>query len=332
MVKRLRRWLITGGCGFIGTSLIRFLVSNGLADSIRVIDNLSTGSRDSLSLVTDYSEISLTDIEPLTHTSKGVVELVTADICNKDAAKQAVKGADVIIHLAANTGVQPSICDPEMDLQVNVTGLFNYLEAAREHKVSGFVFASSGAPIGSAVPPIHEELACHPISPYGASKLAGEGYCSAYHGSYGLETVSLRFSNVYGPLSSHKGSLVAKLIRQVVRKEDWVVYGDGLQTRDFIYIDDLVDAVYAAACMGRGGDLYQIATQQETSVLSLVTLLAEIIKEETGISVNICYGDPLTGDVRRNYSDISKAVECLRWQPKVQLREGLVKTVRWFFR
>ena len=149
---------------------------------------------------------------------------------------------------------------------VNIVGTFNFLQAARHNNVSRFIFASSGAPAGEVVPPIHEELPPHPVSPYGASKLAGEGYCSAFNKTYGVETVMLRFGNVYGPGSLHKGSVVAKFIRNAIDGEPLVVYGDGSQTRDFIYIEDLIRAVLLASEVPNvGGKFFKSLQMQKNS-------------------------------------------------------------------
>ena len=201
----------------------------------------------------------------------------------------------------------------------------------RQEEVQRFVFASSGAPVGECEPPIHEELPAHPVSPYGASKLAGEAYCSAYHRSFGLETVALRFGNCYGPLSSHKSSVVAKFIREALAGERWEIYGDGRQTRDFIYVDDIVEAVArAATTTGIGGETFQIATNAETTVNELAQLLAEVLASHGICKVAIGNAGPRVGDVRRNYSDVSKAKTRLGWQARVDLEEGLRRTVRWF--
>jgi len=241
------------------------------------------------------------------------------------------QGADVIVHLAANTGVPKSVEDPRADCMNNVVGTFNYLEAARNNKVRRFIFASSGAPAGEVEPPIHEEMAPHPVSPYGASKLAGEGYCSAYFRSYGVETVALRFGNVYGPGSGHKSSVVAKFIRQALEGQPLEIYGDGSQTRDFIYIDDLIDAVWRAATMpGVGGETFQIATNAETSVREMLDLLVPIL-ERNGLNVPpVQYSERRLGDVMRNYSDTSKAKIMLGWGAKMLLKVGLSKTVKYF--
>lgn len=326
MVKGLRNWLITGGCGFVGTALIRRLLDDAPDLSIRVVDNLSGGSLRDLERVACVRALD-DGIPPMA--AQGV-ELVTADIRDANAAMRAAAGADVIVHLAANTGVQPSLRDPVMDMECNVIGLVNYLEAARRNGVSSFVFASSSAPIGRAEPPVTEKTVCRPISPYGASKLAGEAYCSAYHGSYGLKTVALRFSNVYGPLSVRKGSVVALFIRQALAGEPWTINGDGAQTRDFIHIDDIVSALVAAAHSPHGGEIYQISTQVETSVASMAAMLSDILRRKGGIETTMVFGPPLQADVMRSWADITKARQVLGWTPCRELREGLEETVSWF--
>jgi UDP-glucose 4-epimerase len=206
------RWLITGGCGFIGRNLVRSLDLVG-GDAVRILDDLSVGTRSDLAAVASIVDIPAATCGPISG-SGGSVEFIVGDITDEQLAYRVVAGADVIVHLAANTGIAPSVNDPRRDCLVNVIGTLNYLEAARGADVSRFGFASSGAPLGEYDPPLHEELAPRPVSPYGASKLAGEGYCSAYKRSFGIDTVVLRFGNVYGPLSGHKDSIVAKFIRQ----------------------------------------------------------------------------------------------------------------------
>ena len=243
----------------------------------------------------------------------------------------ASQGADVIVHLAANTGVAPSVEDPRADCQTNVIGTLNMLEAARHAQVGRFVFASSGAPLGVQTPPLHEEMAPHPASPYGASKLAGEGYCSAYFHSFGVETVALRFGNVYGEGSTRKASVVAKFIKQALAGEVLEIYGDGSQTRDFIHIGDLIRAIHAAATRpGIGGDVFQIATSRETTVGELTEKLVAVLKEETGIEAQWINGASRTGDVARNFSDTTRARERLGWQAETELDKGLRQTVRFF--
>ena len=319
-------WLITGGCGFIGTSLIRQLLASG-DDRIRVIDDLSVGTRDDLSTVAP----GFRETARATELERGEVQLLVGDILDEQLAIEAAEGIDVIVHLAANTGVQPSIEDPRRDMLINVVGTLNYLEAARTTGVQRFVFASSGGTvIGECEPPIHEELVPHPRSPYGASKSAGEGYLSAYFGSFGIETVALRFGNVYGPGSNRKNSVVARFIRRALAGEPLEIYGDGKQSRDFIYIEDLVRAIELAATVPNvGGKTFQIATGCETSVNEIAGLLVRVLGRH-GVGAELRNAAPLPGEIRRNFADISRARDLLGWRPRTDLEEGLTKTAEWF--
>jgi len=321
------RWLITGGCGFIGTSLIRQLMQEG-GHAIRVLDNLSVGTRDDLASVCDFEKVD-TSLSSFTFplSSSNSVELVVGDILDDELAIKVTKGADVIVHLAANTGVGPSVEDPRKDCVTNVIGTLNYLEGARTNGVKRFIFASSGAPVGECTPPIHEELPAHPVSPYGASKLAGEGYCSAYYRSFGVETVALRFGNVYGPGSGHKNSVVAKFIKQAMNGETLEVYGDGKQTRDFIYIEDLIRAIQLAATKEKvGGEVFQIATNRETTVSEMLSELLKVMEESGMPKPDVIHGEKRQGDVQRNFSDTRKAGLMLDWHAEMKLFEGLSLT------
>ncbi len=213
-----RTVLVTGGCGFIGVNLARNLLAAGYEPV--AYDNLSTGR--------------LGDGQ-----AAGYTDVIEADILDADALAAAARGVYGVVHLAARTGVIDSVNDPRGDLETNVVGTLNALIAARDGRASGFVLASSGAPLGSVEPPGHEKLAPRPLSPYGTSKLAGEGLCSAFAGSYGLAANALRFTNVYGPFSYHKGSVVAAFMKRIMDGDPLVIYGDGNQTRDFLYVDDL---------------------------------------------------------------------------------------------
>jgi UDP-glucose 4-epimerase len=320
-----QKWLITGGCGFIGTSLIKKLIKDG-GHSIRVVDNLSVGTRKDLEAVCPFTEISPDQLTP--HPS-----LIVGDILDESLALQVTRDVDIIVHLAANTGVGPSVEDPRADCMANVVGTFNYLDAARRNRVKRFIFASSGAPAGEVEPPIHEELPPHPVSPYGASKLAGEGYCSAFFKTFGVETIALRFGNVYGPGSLHKSSVVAKFIKQALAGQDLEIYGDGTQTRDFIYIDDLVTAIeLAAATPGIGGEVFQIATHTETTVGEMAKMLVKTLAEKGIDNITIIHSHPRLGDVKRNYSDTSKARQVLAWEPQTDLTSGLARTVAYYLR
>jgi UDP-glucose 4-epimerase len=323
-------WLVTGGCGFIGTALIRSLTKEG-GHAVRVIDNLSVGTPEDLAAAGDFVEVSTEGLGPMV--SGEHVELVAGDITDEDLALRAARGADVIVHFAANTGVMPSIEDPRADCMSNVVGTLNYLEAARHAGAGRFIFASSGGTIiGEAEPPIHEEMPPHPVAPYGASKLAGEGYCSAYFRTFGVESVALRFGNVYGPLSGHKNSVVARFIKRAVEGEVLEIYGDGTQTRDFIYVDDLIRAVRLSATVdGVGGEVFQIATSAETTVQELTDRLLPALATAgiAGIEVRNTAALGRRG-VSRNYADTSKARRMLGWKAEVGLDDGLRRTVDWF--
>jgi len=322
-------WLITGGCGFLGTALIARLV-NETEDKIRVLDNLSVGKREDLALVAKFSEQSEKNLSWSHHER---VSLIVGDIVDDALALLVTDDADIVVHFAANTGVGPSVDNPRLDMTLNVIGTFNYLEASRVNNVGRFVFASSGAPAGEVEPPIHEELPPHPVSPYGASKLAGEGYCSAYNKSFGIDTVMLRFGNVYGPGSLHKSSVVAKFIRQAINGETLEIYGDGSQTRDFIYIDDLINAVMLASKVSNiGGEAFQIATNRETTVGEVAEMLVAEMSNVGLKNIKLKNTEKRLGDVMRNYSDTSKARGILGWTAKTNLQDGIKKTVGYFIK
>ena len=321
-------WLISGGCGFIGTSLIRTILDQDPNCNIRVLDNLSVGTREDLSEITAFKELSLDELAK--PSEPGSVELVVGDIRDANATHLSAQGIDCIVHLAANTGVGPSVEDPRLDLESNVIGTFNMLEAARMQDVSKFILASSGAPIGELKkPPIHEELPAHPVSPYGASKLACEGYCSAYYHSYGVKTVMLRFGNVYGPRSKHKASVVAKFIKNAIAGEICEIYGDGSQTRDFIFIDDLTDAVIRSSGVDVGGEIFQIASSREVTVNELASSVERALLEY-GVKMKVVNGEKRVGDVQRNFSDTSKAKRLLGWESNVELKRGVGLTAKYF--
>lgn len=344
-----KRWLISGGCGFIGTSLIRKLLNEYPDSKIRVLDNLSVGTKEDLQKVCTFNELSPQSaaLSP----DNEAVALIAGDIKDPETCRTCCAGMDIVVHLAANTGVGPSVEYPEMDMASNVVGTFNMLRAARDSKVGRFVFASSGAPAGEVTPPIHENIAPKPVSPYGASKLAGEGYCSAFFRTYGLKTVTLRFGNVYGPGSTHKSSVVAKFIRQALAGQICEIYGDGGQTRDFIYIGDITSAITNAATIDDSchsgntqsspfigqsrpspwGEVFQIATNKEHTVNEVTEMLKRCLLDHN-ILMRVQYGETRLGDVRRNYSDTSKAKKILNWQARTSLEKGLKETVQYFFK
>lgn len=296
--------LVTGGAGFVGANLVRLLLEQD--HQVRVLDNFSAGQR-----------AYLMDL-PL--------EVIEGDILDLDIVSHAVAGVEGVVHLAAQTGVPGSIEDPRLDCQVNVVGTLNLLEACRHQGVSRFVFASSNAPLGRQPPPAMEDKAPLPISPYGASKLAGEGYCLAYHGSWELGTVVLRFANLYGPYSAHKNSVVAKFFKDIMTARQITIDGDGQQTRDFLYVGDLCQVILRALESKVSGEVFQIATGVETSIFEL----AELIQQMTGRELKIQHGPPRRGDIRKNYSAISKVEKFLAWKPQVKLAHGIKESWLWF--
>jgi UDP-glucose 4-epimerase len=302
----MKSYLVTGGCGFIGRNLVARLISQG--NRVRVLDNLSLGRREDLASFD--------------------VEIVAGDVRDLECVQRAARGAETIVHLAAHTRVVESVSDPAINFEVNAFGTLNVLRACVAANVEKFIFASTGGAIlGEQQPPVHEGMVPSPKSPYGASKLAGEGYCSAFHGSYGLPTVALRFSNVYGPFSYHKGSVVAQFFRNLIHQQPLVVYGDGQQTRDFLYVDDLVNAILLADQANVAGEVFQIAAGQETSIGRLIELMRGVVGSAR---VNVRYEPARAGEVRRNFASIEKARELLGYDPQTDLSPGLERVWEWF--
>jgi UDP-glucose 4-epimerase len=303
-----KSWLIAGGAGFIGSNFIRAIPRQEV--KIRVVDDLSSGRAQ--------------DLDNLP------VELIVGDIRDPRVVDQAMAGVQIVVCLAAHTGVVQSVEDPAADMSVNVAGTLNLLEAAVRHRVDRFIFASTGgAIVGEAEPPVHEEMPPRPLSPYGAGKLAGEGYCSAFWGSYGLKTVPLRFSNIYGPFSYHKGSVIAKFCRRIQGRQELTIYGDGEQTRDFLFVEDLCQAILRASRVDLPfGSPIQLGTGRETTINDLVQILGQVVGEVQFPPVR--YAPARPGEVQRNFVSISKARKYLDFAPTTDLLTGLGKTWAWF--
>jgi len=309
--------LVTGGCGFVGTNLVDYLLKNSGLE-IKVLDDLSVGK-------VEY-------LESIEHFDEGRIEFIQGDIRETDDVSRAVKGCSHIFHLAAQTGVIPSVESPLEDAEINIIGTINLLEAAVNHGIKRFILASSAAPLGEQEMPIDEEKVPEPLSPYGVSKLAGEGYCSAYSASHGLKTVALRFSNVYGPNSWHKGSVIAKFIKQIIDGERPVIYGDGDQTRDFIHTEDISSALYLAAEkeLSKDFELLQVGTGDEKSINELYNDIKKIMSKRDIDVPEPKYVKERPGEIYRNYTDISKIRDLLGYEPKIHLEEGLEQTIDWF--
>jgi UDP-glucose 4-epimerase len=301
-----RTVLVTGGAGFVGSALARRLVAAG--DRVRVLDDLSMGSKSYLAGVPH--------------------ELVDAAIEDTARLPRALDGVAAVVHLAARAGIPDSIDNPIATFRANVTATVDLLEAARQAGAERFVLASSNAVLGDASPPFDEATLPHATTPYGASKLAAEAYCLAYASSYSMGACALRFSNAYGPRSLHKKSVVATWLRALAAGEPIVVHGSGEQTRDFVFVDDLADAVQAALdapLESVRGEIFQVGTGVETTVAQL----AEGIREAAGDG-EIRYAPARQGDPPRNVSRVEKAAARLGFRSRVPLRDGLRTTAAWF--
>jgi UDP-glucose 4-epimerase len=299
--------VVTGGAGFIGSALIRRLVARG--DRARAIDDLSVGSRTNLAGV--------------------ACELTVARIEDAAALAAVLEGADAIVHLAARAGIPDSVTDPLGTFEANVTRTVELLEAGRHAGVRRFVLASSNAVLGPHDPPADENVVARPSSPYGASKLAGEAYVSAYAATYGLAGCSLRFSNAYGPRSLHKKSVVAAWCRAALAGQPITIHGDGQQTRDFVHVDDLAGAIAAALAAPEdavAGEVFQVGTGRETTVNELAAGLGAAL----GAPLTVVHGPEREGDVVRNTSRVERAAERLGWRAAIGLEEGLRETVEWY--
>ncbi|MFO8077021.1 MAG: GDP-mannose 4,6-dehydratase, partial [Thermoplasmatota archaeon] len=243
-----------------------------------------------------------------------------------------IKDCSHVVHLAAQTDVISSIEDPYNDAETNVMGTINLLNAAKQQNVSCFVQASSAAPLGEQDPPVDENKVPQPLSGYGASKLSCEGYCSAFAASYGLHTVALRFSNVYGPYSYQKGSVIAKFVRQIINHKPVTIYGEGNQTRDFVHASDIAQAIFLSLTNKKlsGFSLFQIGTGVETSINTLYKTIASRFQPTNTATHGPQYEPARPGEIIRNYCDISHAVDLLGFQPRISIEKGIEDTIDWF--
>lgn len=321
--------VITGGLGFIGTNLILYLLKLKRDVCIRIVDNFNVGRVEDIAEV--YSVDQFDEWQYRNQEWKTGVKLIKGDVLNAYLANSVCEGADAVVHLAANTGVIPSIEYPRQDCLVNVLGVFNYLDACRKNSVPRFVFASSSALLGDQTLPFSEEMCPRPVSPYGASKLCGEAYCSAFYRSYNIQTVSLRFTNVFGLFSQNKSSVVSKFIKQIISREELVVYGDGEQIRDFIYVEDICEAIWAFLTEpGVGGEIFQIGSGHSYTLSELLAMLNKLSLELLGRDFSVKFEPARVGEVFRSVSNISKVKSVLDWRLKLEFEEALRKTFEWF--
>jgi len=303
-------YLVTGGAGFIGSHLCEELARRG--ESVRVVDSLITGKRSNLAHVHD-------------------VEFLEGDLAEFEVAKRAVAGVDYVLHQAAIPSVPRSVSDPITSNRSNVDATLNVLVAARDAGVKRVVYAGSSSAYGDTPTlPKREEMPANPLSPYALQKLVGEQYLALFTKLYGLDTVTIRYFNVFGPRqdpSSPYSGVISLFISALVGGREPIIYGDGGQTRDFTYVSNVVDGVLRA-CHARGlaGEMMNVATGGRISLNELLQTLSELL----GVETKAVYREARAGDVRHSQADISRAKTLTGYVPLVGFREGLERTLAWF--
>jgi UDP-glucose 4-epimerase len=306
-------YLITGVAGFIGSSLARAVLERG--GEVVGFDNFSTGKKENLTDVLDR------------------IKFHEADLLDLDALHRACEGVDYVFHEAAVPSVPRSVKDPIGNNRANVDGTLNVLVAARDAKVKRVVYAASSSAYGDTPTlPKREDMSPNPISPYATAKLAGEYYMTSFYRCYGLQTVCLRYFNVFGPRqdpSSPYSGVLAKFITQMLAGEQPTIFGDGKHSRDFTYIDNVVEANLLASQAESSevaGRVFNVATAQRTELYETF----ELLKRLTGYSGDVKYAPERSGDVKHSLADISRAEKHLGYKPKVNFEEGLARTIAWY--
>ncbi len=306
------KYLVTGGAGFIGSNLVEALLRKG--ETVRILDNFSTGRRENLQSLTDD------------------VELIEGDIRSLSTVNRAVDGIDFVLHQAALPSVPRSVADPVTTNEVNITGTLNVLLAARDAGVKRVVFASSSSVYGNDPrQPKHEDMRPRPMSPYAISKLTGETYCSVFSRLYDLETVILRYFNIFGPRqdpASQYSAVIPKFIGMMAKGQRPTVFGDGRQSRDFTFIDNVVQANLKACRVETLPEerVFNCACGKQISIQDMIVELNRILEKD----LNPIFANPRPGDVRDSYADVCRAVHHLHYEPGVQFKEGLKRTVEHF--
>ena len=318
--------LITGGLGFIGQNLLRFLINKKEIVKIIVIDNYSQVKRPDLKDLKNIKYFSKENYKK--NTSK--INIIKANIKDFSFAKLICREIDSVIHLAAESGVDISVKKPKYAFDVNVLGTFNYLEASRLNNVKNFIFASSGSVFGTATPPMHEDYEKSPISPYGSSKLAIESFCNSYASVYDINTTILRFSNAYGNHSFHKNSVISKYIKNILNNKPLIVFGDGRQTRDYIHVNDIVLAIFKSIKTKSKSESYHIGTGIETEINQIIKIMSSIFKKLGYNIPAIVYENNRIGDMKNNSLYIKNTYKKLKWKSAIQLDEGIKNTISWY--
>ena len=305
------RYLVTGGAGFIGSNIVDELLRRG--HNVTVLDDFSSGKEENLS------------------PALAKIRLIRGDICDLEAAREACDGADYVLHLAARTSVPRSVKDPIETSHVNIDGTLNVLVAARDARVRRVVYAASSAAYGETPSlPKTETMPPVPISPYGVTKLVGEMYAQVFGRAYGLENVSLRFFNVFGPRqdpSSQYSGVLSRFILAILEGSAPVVYGDGEQSRDFTYVDNVVDiSLRACEAPDVSGKVFNGGTGVRISLNDVLRTLGQIM----AATVRAKYDPPRAGDILHSQADISLAAKFLGYSPRVGFEEGLRRTWKWY--
>jgi UDP-N-acetylglucosamine 4-epimerase len=303
--------LVTGGAGFIGSHIVDRLLEEGF--KVRVLDNLSTGEKKNLAQ----------------HQNKKAFQFTEGDIRNFELVKKAVRGVDAVIHEAALVSVTHSVENPLLSNEINVTGTLNLLKACVDAHIKRFVYASSCAVYGDTETlPNHEKLAPKPLSPYAVDKLAAENYAKVFYNVHGLETVSLRYFNVYGPRQKYGpySGVISTFINYLLENKPPTIYGDGEQTRDFVNVKDVVEANMLALSKREAvGEVFNISTGEPITINKLTETLQKIMGKSF---LKPVHTEPRPGDIRHSYGDITKARRNLGYEPKVQLEKGLSELVK----
>ncbi len=318
MRKKIYKYLVTGGAGFIGSHIVEELLKSG--ERVRVLDNFSTGKRENLHFIDLPNNVVNSNLE-----------LIEGDILDSETCLKACDGVDYVLHQAALRSVPKSVDDPSGTNEVNVNGTLNLLMAAREKKVKRIVYASSSSAYGDSnnLPELENQMPA-PISPYAVSKLVGEYYCSVFSKIYGLETISLRYFNVFGPRQdprSKYSAVIPKFIQSALSDEPLEIHGDGLQSRDFTYVSNVVEANLLATTLAHTkGEIVNIASGKPYTVLQIGRSIADILSRELQFN----HTEPRIGDVRHTLADISSARRLLGYEVKVDFIEGMNKTIRYF--
>jgi len=313
-MKKKPLCLVTGGAGFIGSNLVDGLLSKDFR--VRVLDNLSTGKKENLEYV------------------RSRIEFVRGDIRSDKDLRKAVKGASYVFHMAAIASVPQSVAQPIVTHEVNVTGTLKLLEASRKVGVKRFVFTSSSAVYGETDKfPSHEEDLPRPGSPYAASKIIGEYYCRNFSELYGLETVALRYFNVYGPRQnprSRYANVIPIFLKRLLSGVSPEVHWDGKQSRDFVYVDDVVAAnLLAMKKPGISGEVFNVGSRSEERIIDCLLGIQRVLGLK---KVKIVHTPKRAGDVRRTFADVTKARRLLDYRPGVSFKEGLRRTIHWFLK